>query len=58
MSISKKMTNFIEEGGWIRKMFEVGLEMKQKYGNVEIMTIGSSLKLCMVAEGRADAYPR
>ena len=33
-------------------------EMKQKYGNVEIMAIGSSLKLCMVAEGRADAYPR
>ena len=33
-------------------------EMKKKHGNVEIMAIGSSLKLCMVAEGRADAYPR
>ena len=35
--------------------FEV---MKKKYGNVEVMAVGSSLKLCMVAEGKADAYPR
>jgi len=33
-------------------------EMKKKYGDVEVMSIGSSLKLCMVAEGKADAYPR
>ena len=33
-------------------------EMKKKYGNVEVMAVGSSLKLCMVAEGKADAYPR
>ena len=33
-------------------------EMKNKYGNVEVMAVGSSLKLCMVAEGKADAYPR
>ena len=33
-------------------------EMKKEHGNVEVMAIGSSLKLCMVAEGRADAYPR
>ncbi|MEX2380258.1 MAG: inositol monophosphatase family protein, partial [Vicingaceae bacterium] len=25
---------------------------------VEIISVGSSLKLCMVAEGKADAYPR
>jgi 3'(2'), 5'-bisphosphate nucleotidase len=29
-----------------------------KYGKVEFMTSGSSLKLCLVAEGIADAYPR
>ncbi|MGR3220333.1 MAG: 3'(2'),5'-bisphosphate nucleotidase CysQ [Candidatus Anammoxibacter sp.] len=29
-----------------------------EHGNVEIMSIGSSLKLCMVAEGKADIYPR
>ena len=33
-------------------------EKMQEYGNVEVMGVGSSLKLCMVAEGKADAYPR
>ena len=33
-------------------------EMKKIHGNVEVMAVGSSLKLCMVAEGKADAYPR
>ncbi|MEC7863821.1 MAG: 3'(2'),5'-bisphosphate nucleotidase CysQ [Bacteroidota bacterium] len=33
-------------------------EKKKEYENVEIMAIGSSLKICMVAEGKADAYPR
>jgi 3'(2'), 5'-bisphosphate nucleotidase len=28
------------------------------YGNVELVSSGSSLKLCMVAEGSADVYPR
>ena len=31
---------------------------KQKYGEVDIISKGSSLKLCMVAEGLADIYPR
>ena len=33
-------------------------ERKKEYGDVEVMAVGSSLKLCMVAEGKADAYPR
>ncbi len=33
-------------------------EMKKKYGNINIISRGSSLKLCMVAEGTADSYPR
>ena len=33
-------------------------DMKKEHVNVEIMAVGSSLKLCMVAEGKADAYPR
>ncbi len=33
-------------------------EMKAKYGAVNLVSKGSSLKLCMVAEGRADCYPR
>ena len=33
-------------------------ETKHEHGEVEVMAVGSSLKLCMVAEGKADAYPR
>ena len=33
-------------------------EMRSAHGNVELISKGSSLKLCMVAEGTADAYPR
>ena len=30
----------------------------EKIGEHEIVSMGSSLKLCLVAEGRADLYPR
>ena len=30
----------------------------KRLGEVEMISIGSSLKICMVAEGRADVYPR
>lgn len=33
-------------------------EMKTKHGEVKLISKGSSLKLCMVAEGTADCYPR
>ena len=33
-------------------------QMKDKYGAVNLISKGSSLKLCMVAEGLADCYPR
>jgi len=33
-------------------------QKKKEHGNVEVMAVGSSLKICMVAEGKADAYPR
>ena len=33
-------------------------KMKQRYGKVETISKGSSLKLCMLAEGLADIYPR
>ena len=32
--------------------------LNEKYGNVEFISSGSSLKLCLVAEGTADVYPR
>ena len=33
-------------------------ELKAEHGALEILSRGSSLKLCMVAEGKADVYPR
>ncbi len=33
-------------------------ELKKEHGNVTTLSKGSSLKLCMVAEGIADEYPR
>lgn len=38
---------------------EAFVEEQRKSGaEVELMAVGSSLKLCMVAEGSADLYPR
>ena len=33
-------------------------EKRREHGEVEFISAGSSLKLCLVAEGRADVYPR
>lgn len=33
-------------------------KLQMEYGKADIVTKGSSLKLCMVAEGTADIYPR
>ncbi len=32
--------------------------IKQKKGEIDFITRGSSLKFCMIAEGKADLYPR
>lgn len=32
--------------------------LKNKHGNVQVFSKGSSLKICMVAEGKANEYPR
>ena len=32
--------------------------LRKEFGNIEIVNIGSALKLCLVAEGSADIYPR
>ena len=34
------------------------LEKKKEYGTVDLISSGSSLKLCMVSEGKANCYPR
>ena len=33
-------------------------QMKDKHGEINLISKGSSLKLCLVAEGQADCYPR
>ena len=41
------------------KEFEAFVEtMRTRYEKVEVISSGSSLKLCLVAEGQADIYPR
>lgn len=42
---SKELAEFVET-------------MRRQYEQVEFIAAGSSLKLCLVAEGRADIYPR
>lgn len=32
--------------------------LKKKHGEIDIVSMGSSLKICLVAEGVADVYPR
>ena len=39
MSISKKIHKFIEEGGWIRKMFESGIILKEQYGSENVFDL-------------------
>ncbi len=37
---------------------QIVADLKQQHGEVELISAGSSLKMCMVAEGRAHFYPR
>lgn len=41
-----------------KKLEEFVKAMKQKHPDVAILSAGSSLKFCLVAEGTADVYPR
>ena len=33
-------------------------ELTETHGEIEVVSMGSSLKICLVAEGVADEYPR
>ncbi|MCH7606293.1 MAG: pyridoxal phosphate-dependent aminotransferase [Chloroflexi bacterium] len=43
MPVSKKVQGFMEQGGWIRRMFEAGITMKAQYGedNVFDLSLGN-----------------
>ena len=45
MAVSKKIKRYMTEGGWIRKMFEEGIALKQKFGekNVFDLSLGNPI---------------
>ena len=45
MAVSNKIKNFMEQGSWIRRMFEDGIALKQQYGeeNVYDLSLGNPI---------------
>ena len=45
MAVSKKIRGFMEQGSWIRKMFEEGIVLREKYGasNVFDLSLGNPI---------------
>lgn len=39
MAVSKRTVLAMEEGGWIRRMFEIGIELKQQYGEDKVFDL-------------------
>ena len=61
LPISQTRTNYIVVGSRSHMSEETEAfinQQKENHSEVNILSKGSSLKLCMVAEGAADAYPR
>lgn len=61
LPLSQTRNNFVVVGSRSHMSEETEAfinEQKNKHTEVDILSKGSSLKLCMVAEGAADAYPR
>ena len=61
LPFSKDRNKFVIVGSRSHMSKETELyieEMKKLHGSVEILSRGSSLKICMIAEGKADVYPR
>lgn len=61
LPLSRKRDNFLVVGSRSHMnddTKEYIEKVKKKYGDIEIVSRGSSLKICMVAEGEANLYPR
>ena len=39
MGVSNKIRNFMEQGSWIRKMFEEGIALKQEHGEKNVFDL-------------------
>ncbi len=61
LPLSQNRNNYVVVGSRSHMSEETEVfinEQKAKHQEVDILSKGSSLKLCMVAEGAADSYPR
>jgi 3'(2'), 5'-bisphosphate nucleotidase len=59
LNITKNNFNIVASKSHLSKETEDFIELlRSTYENLELVSKGSSLKLCMVAEGIADIYPR
>ena len=61
LPIDYKRENYVIVGSRSHMSAETEIffdKVKKKHANVKVLAVGSSLKFCMVAEGKADAYPR
>ena len=61
LPIISNRKNFIAVGSRSHKSSETKAyfdSLVKKYGDIEVISMGSSLKICLVAEGKADVYPR
>lgn len=54
----KKFTIVASRSHMSTETEELIQKIKKEHGAIELISRGSSLKICMVAEGRADMYPR
>ncbi len=39
MALSEKVKRFVDEGGWIRRMFEAGIALKREYGDDRVFDL-------------------
>ena len=39
MAVSKKIRDFMEQGSWIRRMFEEAIALRQKYGDEKVFDL-------------------
>lgn len=54
-SIARVVTSRSHRGQLLDRVIKM---ISAKFDNIELVSMGSSLKLCLLAEGKADIYPR
>lgn len=61
LPIKKEKSNYVAVGSRSHMSPETESffnDLKAEHGEIEVVSMGSSLKICLVAEGVADVYPR